>query len=328
MSKRVNPTTLGVFIALGLALGVAGLLLFSSNRLFSDRTKFIIYFDSSLNGLQEGAPVKYRGVTIGSVYRLMIHFNQAPGDTAMPVIIEINEDLVRQRLAGATMFTSLADIREELTHGLRATLETESLVTGVLYVSLEVQRDAQPPVYHEQGNTYTEIPSRATDIQQLMKNLARLDIAGLEDKISSLVTRIDSILSSLRLGEITENATNTLALLSRVISSPDLTNSFTSLKGALDEYHLLAEKLNARVDPLAEGATNTLAQASAALSEIRYGVRNLRDMLAPDAALRHDLELTLEQLTTAGQSLSELADYYRNHPNAVITGRRSQEKNP
>ena len=328
MSKKVNPTTLGVFIAVGLVLGVGGLLLFSSNRLFSRRTKFITYFDSNLNGLQEGAPVKYRGVTIGSVYRLMIHFNQAAGDTAMPVIIEIQEDLIRQRLAGATMFTSLSDIRDEVDHGLRTTLETESLVTGVLYVSLEVQKDARPPVYHEQGNAYGEIPSRSTEIQQLMKNLARLDIAGLEDKISALVSRIDSILTGLNLGQITEGVTNTLASVNRVASAPDLTNSFTSLKRALDEYHLLAEKLNSRVDPLADGATNTLAQASAALSEIRYGVRNLRDMLAPDAALRHNLELTLEQLTSAGQSLSELADYYRNHPNAIITGRRSQEKKP
>ena len=79
-----------------------------------------------------------------------------------------------------------------MNHGLRATLETESLVTGVLYVSLEIQKDAPPPVYHEQGNAYTEIPSRSTEIQQLMRNLARLDIVGLEDKISSLVTHIDS----------------------------------------------------------------------------------------------------------------------------------------
>jgi paraquat-inducible protein B len=328
MSKKVNPTSLGVFIALSLALGVAGLLLFSSNRLFTRRTKFVTYFDNTLNGLQEGAPVKYRGVTIGSVYRLMIHFNQVPGDTAMPVIIEIQEKLIRERLTGSTLFTGLGNINEEVNHGLRATLETESLVTGVLYVSLEILKDAPLPVYHEQGNTYTEIPSRSTDIQQLIRNLARLDIPGLENKINSLVTHIDSVFAGLKLTEITESATNTLASLSRVVSSPDLTNSFTSLRQALDEYHLLAQKLNGRIDPLAEGVTNTLGQAGNALSEIQNGVATLRDLLAPDSALRHNLALTLEQLTSAAQSISELAEYYQNHPNAFITGRRTPEKKP
>src|SRR4030095_6357965 len=97
MSKKASPTVIGVFIFVGLFLCVCGLLLFTSSRLFSPSAKFIVYFESSLNGLKEGAPVKYRGVTIGSVSRMMIPFTQAPGDTAMPVIIEVQERLVRER---------------------------------------------------------------------------------------------------------------------------------------------------------------------------------------------------------------------------------------
>ena len=66
MSKKINTTSIGLFIVVGIALGVIGLLLFSSSKLFSRTDEMIAYFDNSLNGLNEGAPVKYRGVTIGS----------------------------------------------------------------------------------------------------------------------------------------------------------------------------------------------------------------------------------------------------------------------
>ena len=98
MSKKINTTSIGLFIVTGLALGVIGLLLFSSSKLFTKTRDVIVYFDDSLNGLNEGAPVKYRGVTIGSVKRVMVRYNQATNDYAMPVILELQEELLRERL--------------------------------------------------------------------------------------------------------------------------------------------------------------------------------------------------------------------------------------
>src|SRR5262245_62087153 len=102
MSKKTNTAAIGLFIVTGLALGIAGLLLFSSSKLFSKTLDVIVYFNGSLSGLKEGAPVKYRGVTVGSVKRVMVRFNQATDDFAMPVICEIEEKLVRQRLGEGT----------------------------------------------------------------------------------------------------------------------------------------------------------------------------------------------------------------------------------
>src|SRR5208283_3237966 len=96
--KKANPAAIGLFIVIGVALGLTGLLLFSSARLFTKTQRCILYFDTSLNGLSQGAPVKYRGVTIGSVQRLMIHFNQATNDLFMAVIIDLQDNLLRERL--------------------------------------------------------------------------------------------------------------------------------------------------------------------------------------------------------------------------------------
>ena len=75
MSKKANPTSIGLFLILGMALGLAAVLIFSSRSLFHTRQKVILYFDTSLKGLNPGAPVKFRGVTIGSVLEVLIRHN-------------------------------------------------------------------------------------------------------------------------------------------------------------------------------------------------------------------------------------------------------------
>jgi paraquat-inducible protein B len=326
MSKKANPTTIGLFIVAGLALGIVGLLLFSSSRLFTQTMRCIVYFDSSLNGLNEGAPVKFRGVTVGQVVRVMIRYNQATNDMSMPVIIELRDDLIRARWSGESTLRNVDDLQRVIETGLRASLETESLVTGVLFVSLEVIKGSPPPVFRQLTPRYPEIPSHPTDIQQLLRNLARLDIAGLTERLNSLITRIETSLGGLKLDEISDGVTGLIRSLDRVVSAPGLTNSLASLQVTLEQYRLLAEKLHSRVDPLADSVTNTLAEAGSALTQVRSGVQNLRDLLAPDSSLRHELTLALEQLAAAAQSISGLAEYLERHPNALITGRGTTTK--
>src|SRR5262245_18707276 len=97
MSKKANPTIIGLFFAVGMSLGIAGLLLFSSRARFHPKQKSILYFEASLKGLNPGAPVKFRGVTIGSVSEILIRHNQGTNDFSMPVIIEIDKTLAQSK---------------------------------------------------------------------------------------------------------------------------------------------------------------------------------------------------------------------------------------
>jgi len=327
MSKKANPTLIGVFLFAGVILAVAGVLLFASSRLFARSEKFIVYFDTTLSGLNEGAPVKYRGVTIGSVTRVMIRYNQATNDMAMPVIFEIQEDLVSKRLVGAKLFKGLSKLDDEIRRGMRARLETESLVTGVLFVELEREAFPPPAVYHQLQPEFIEIPSRPTDIQQMMKNIAQLDLVGLQRQLSSLITTADKLLTGIRMEEISGSLTNVLGSANRVVNSPDLTNAFTSLKNALDQFQLLATNLNTRVDLLAGSVTNTLDELNRTLAQTRGGMQNFRDTLAADSALRSQLNVTLEELTQAAQSISTFVDYLHKHPNALLNGRKPVSEN-
>jgi len=61
MGRRVNPTLVGAFVLGAIALAVIGVAVFGSGRLFRRTEAFVLYFDSSVNGLRIGAPVKFKG---------------------------------------------------------------------------------------------------------------------------------------------------------------------------------------------------------------------------------------------------------------------------
>jgi paraquat-inducible protein B len=328
MSKKTNTTAIGLFIVTGLALGVAGLFLFSSCKLFTKTRDFVVYFDESLNGLSEGAPVKYRGVTIGSVKRVMVRFNQASNDFSMPVILEIEKKLVSEHSGGAIEVLTDRSAAERIKAGLRVSLQTESLVTGVLYVDMRMNPQAPPPVFHQLKPVYLELPTESTQIQKLFNNLASLDIKTLEQNLNGLLTKLDKTVGGLNMVEINEGITNLLASLDRLVTSSDITNALGAVKTTLEQYRLLGEKLNGRIDPLVDGATNTLAEASFTLAQLRGTAENLKAMLGPNSALRVDLDQALEQLAGAAQSLAALLDFLNQHPNALIAGRKISKQSP
>ena len=326
MSNKINSTSIGLFIVAGIVLGVAGVLLFSSAKFFSRTHEIVAYFDGSLNGLNEGAPVKYRGVTIGSVKRVMVRFNQATNDYSMPVIMELEERLLRERVGEVSHQFSDSALRERARRGLRASLQTESLVTGLIYVDVRFNPNAPEPMFHQLENIYPELPTEPSQIQELFQNLASLNLRRIESNLNSVLVKLDTTVGSLQMGEINAGITNVLNSVNRLVSSPALTNGLAAVGPTLDEYRLLGQKLNSRIDPLADSLTNSLAEADRALKQFRGAAENLRTLLAPDSAVRYDLDQALQQLAGAGQSFSALLDFLRRHPNALITGRENQEK--
>ncbi|HNU99712.1 MAG: MCE family protein [Verrucomicrobia bacterium] len=323
MSTRVKPATIGVFVVCGLALAVAGVVMSSSSRWFSRTEECIAYFDGSLNGLDNGAPVKYRGVPIGYVKRVMARYNQAPADNAMPVLMEIQERLIVDRLGPKAAARVPSGLSAWLTENTRATLEAESLLTGVLYVNIEAKSNPAPPVFHQLDAIYPEIPTEPTRIQQIIAQLTKVDLAGLADRLTALITRLDSKLGEIKTAEISDGLTNLIASLDGFINSPELSNTLASARATLDEYRSVGSRVGARIDPLADGLHETLAQSQKTLADIRGAAANLEMVLGGNAPLWHDLGLALDQLAAAAQSISGLADFLKAHPNALISGRRT-----
>lgn len=320
--KTANPTALGLFVVIGLAFAVGGVILFNSGSLFQTRVKYILYFDGSLAGLNPGAPVKFRGVTVGKVEEVLIHHDQASNDFAMPVIIAIDKQLAQAKSDMQLEIPNPTRMNLLISRGLRARLDAESLVTGILYVGLDFISEPPPPVYHQIKPQYEEIPTIPSPVQQLWASLERLDLPGLSAKLKTLLTRADTSLTELNIPRINSGLTNVLHSANQFITSPDLTNTVRAAKLALNDAQSLLQRINGRVDPLADNLTRTLADARKTLTDLRQAIQNLSDMLGPDAAFRSDLPQALEQLSNASRALADLAEFLQRNPDALLMGRK------
>ena len=72
MGKRFSPTLVGGFVLGAIGLGIIALVVLGSGRFFTGKTIYVLYFDRDVNGLRVGAPVKFRGVDIGSVTAILL----------------------------------------------------------------------------------------------------------------------------------------------------------------------------------------------------------------------------------------------------------------
>lgn len=328
MSKRANPISIALFLICGLTLAIVGLIVFSSRSLFHPHQKEILYFDASLKGLNPGAPVKFRGVTIGSVVEVMIRHNQSSSDFSMPVLISIDKKLAQSKSDELLQIGSRTRLDHLIQQGFRARLDAESLVTGVLYVGLDIVPNAPPYVFHQLTPEYQEIPTLPSDIQQLLANLAQVDVRGLSEKLNAFLARLDSSLGQLSIAEINAGITNLLGAANHLVTGLDLTNSLVALRQTLTQAGTLLNHVDRRVDPLADSITNTLSDAQKTLAGLRVAVQNASDLIAPDSAFRPELMQALEQLGDAGRTVADLAEFLKRNPNALLAGRKQSKEQP
>ncbi len=104
MGKRFSPTLVGAFVLGAIGLAVIGIVVLGSGRFFTGKTNYVLYFDRDVNGLRVGAPVKFRGVDIGTVDAILLSLsgldqqskNAAP-NVKIPVVIDIDSRKIESR---------------------------------------------------------------------------------------------------------------------------------------------------------------------------------------------------------------------------------------
>ena len=124
MSQKANPTLIGAFVLGALVLVVVGALLFGKGLFFAPkREQFVIYFPDSVNGLNVGAPVKVKGVTVGTVRDVRVQYDVENARLLTPVITDFEPERVtdigrQKRPEGPPQTQALIE------RGLRAQLQT------------------------------------------------------------------------------------------------------------------------------------------------------------------------------------------------------------
>lgn len=322
MSKRANMTMVGLFVLVAIGLGIAATVVLASGSLFRDNFTVFSLFDGSVQGLQVGAPVVFRGVEIGQVreIRLMLpddprRQDPAGGDARIPVLYDIDNTLLAARGGTGQVDRQTATVLVE--QGLTAQLVTESFVTGRLLISLDF-RPTAVTVLDDWPVPWPQIPTVPTPIQEIQQQVAGL-IDKLEDiDVSSVVDALEGALLGIR-----DRAQD--PDLDRAIES--LHSTLVELDRTMGSFRTVAEDLSADVHKVAEAADARADQLESVLDETESTLVAVQRLVSMDSPLSVQLAYTLEQLGDAARALRILSEAIEQNPSVLIRGRAVPEGN-
>lgn len=329
MNKKISPTLIGAFVVGALALIVIAVIVFGSGRLFRQSKEFVLYFDNSVNGLRVGAPVKFKGVEIGSVKDIRLQLEKDREVNKIPVIIEIDLKKLLSRGASGLVAENTDVFHYAIVErGLRGQLLTESLVTGLLYVGLDIFPGTPIRLVQKVNGDYKypEIPTTPTSFEEAQ----------------DAVTRIIAKIEELDFKGLTKSLTETVDGINQLVNSPDLKASLRALQQTMpkvDEALVSIRKLatnadgsvtrlTASLEQTSDATREAMQQAAAAIKQSDSALKtaeavmiNVNGIMDENSPTVYEFRKSMREVSAAARTIRLLSSYVERNPRALIFGR-------
>ncbi len=330
MSKPVNKTLIGIFVIGAVALVIAGVLIFGSGKFFSPEKKFVMFFEGSVKGLNVGAPVIFRGVKVGEVDDIQLRFNPKDLTAVIPVYIYIDprKFTVPEEFKPFVKETEkrYVFIQPLIEKGLKAQLQLQSFVTGQLMINLDFHPD-KPIKLNGLERRYPEIPTVPTTIEELTKTLQDLKLDELYKKIMLTVEGIEKLVNSPALMESISSVDEAAKDVGRLVKNLDsqvgpLAADLKSTSEATNRTMMQVEKALSTEDGIPAQLGETLKTADKALKQAEKTLATAQGVAADNG---YELNRTLKELSASARSIRFLADYLERHPEALLKGKSASK---
>src|SRR4030095_6220982 len=201
MGRTASPRGIGAFVVGGIALVMAGVIFFGGGKVFQEKTPYVLFFEGSVQGLHVGAPVVFRGVQVGQVTKVEALYAPTQATIHVKVRVELVPDAVQ--VTAEVRQRSPHEVVEFLVHqGLRASLQLQSFVTGLLLVSLDfypdtpIKRLGLDPTYPELPTVPSQIEQLLRDVRQAVATLGKLPLEALLAEALGTLTQAHTLLET------------------------------------------------------------------------------------------------------------------------------------
>jgi len=306
MSDKKQYVATGAFVVGAMLIGIATLLYLLGSGL-KQTDKFVMVFDGAAKGLNVGAPLALRGVQIGQVTGVNVVLDAKTAEIFVVVEAEIDASKIHYRGD-----PSLVETQDLIDRGLRAQLNMQSLVTGMLYIELDFHPETQVK-YVDIGSKLPQFPTVPTSLERLAKKLEDLDLEGLSERLKSIGEGVESLLGSEDFKQLPVNMNSTLASLREL--SEQLQSQLAHSGPRIDS---VLEQTSAAI-------ANTNAELARAVDAFQESMNNLNDVVSEDSATVYQINTALEEVRRASRSLRQLATTLDNQPEAVLRGKSGDE---
>jgi paraquat-inducible protein B len=309
---RANPKVVGGFIIGGLLLLLLAVAALISGKFFTHSTTLVSFFPESVRGLQIGSPVTFRGVPLGQVTAIEAYMVNKASGIDIEVSYQVNLDLIHDPAGTVTELRARGPdeaARFLIDKGLRAELQSTSLVTGQLYIDLDFHPETPPRVV-DIRTASPQIPTAPTKFQVL----------------SSRVEKFASALSDLPYDEIARDLSDTLAAFRDLARSPEVRSALAAAGSAGKDL----SKTLGNVDRLVADLRGKVTEADVrqvvddlhrTLEAAQKGLTQIQQTLAGTSGAQRELSHTLSEISRAAAAVRVLAEYLERNPSSIVEGK-------
>lgn len=321
MKNKISPAAIGMFVIAASIIAVAAIMIFGAAKFFAKTETFISFFSESVNGLDVGAPLKYKGVKIGKVEGIFISSSKNIKESSVSVVYSIDIEQLRRK-TGATVKNYDEWFDEQIAEGLRAKLNYQSIVTGMLYIELDFIAGKGDKFELKYGGTrFKEIPAAKSGLSELAKGLektmtdiAKIDFNAIGKNLNTALVKVGEKLDSLDTKAINDNAVSALKSIDALAQNKDLQTALKKLDSLLGNYDLLVDDVRAELKKFSGKGISLFEHADEA-------VQNINTIVAPQSPFRYQLAILLKSMNDSMNYISNFAEYLQRNPNSIITGK-------
>jgi paraquat-inducible protein B len=314
---RANPKVVGGFIIGGTLLLLLAIASLVSGKFFTHSTTLVSFFPESVRGLQIGSPVTFRGVPLGQVTAIEAYMVHKDGGIDIEVTYQVNLDRIHDP-AGTVRALRAKSPAEAASFligkGLRAELQSTSMVTGQLYIDLDFHPE-QPPRLVDIVTVNPQIPTAPTKFQVL----------------SSRVEKLASSMSELPLDEIARNLSDTLVAFRDLARGPEVRAALAAAGTAGKDVSKTLGNVDRLVTDLRGKVSDAdvrmvVADLHRTLEAAQKGLTQIQQTLAGTSGAQRELSHTLSEISRAAAAVRVLADYLERNPSSLVEGKPSPPK--
>lgn len=277
---------------------------------YTRKLKFMMFFDSSVRGLSIGAPVEFKGIKVGSVLDVRLEFDNEDTSFRIPVLIEIELQRIIERgheESGSTYET----LDRLVERGLRARLQTGSLLTSQLYVELDMHPNTPINISGEE-TLFPELPTLATanfgaitaSAESLLAKFNAIDIHEVTNVILDTIKNVD----------VTINNVNEL------ITVPGIPQAIENMKASLSNFKSIMQKVDG------SNIQEVISAGHAALESLTVTLDKTNNVLEPNSPAQYNLIKLTSELEETARSIRSLVETLERNPQALIFGKGNKAK--
>ncbi len=321
--SEANYFRIGLFIILGFALLAAALVTFGVGQFFKPKIRIETYVDGTVQGIEVGSAVKFRGVTVGKIADVSFVFNRYPEveTTQMVNYVVLVMEIDKEIFPGMFQLENLQPVlTENIERGMRVQIEPAG-ITGLNYMEINYLdprrfvplKIAWKPQYYFLPSAPGELTNMLDSVNNIMREVEGLNITGISDGTVALLDNLNRAITGAQLKKLSDGAQDLFAEVQTAVNEANIPKVSEEMQALTKDLTQAVADLDL---PTLSGDTQAL------LKEVMESNAQLRAILAniePASQINGDeISATLSNLRIISENLREASAAIVRDPSRVI----------